>query len=124
MKILTVDDSKVVRLTIALTLKQAGHSVVEAESGEDALKLLRSEKVDLVISDFNMPRMDGSQLVRAIKQDPDLRAIPVIMLTTEHARKRLDEAREAGAVGWIHKPFKSEQLVAAVKKLAEKFGIS
>ncbi len=124
MKIMTVDDSKVVRLTIALTLKQAGHSVVEAECGEEALKLLKAEKADLVISDFNMPRMDGSQLVRAIKSDPELQSIPVIMLTTEHARQRLDEARQAGAIGWIQKPFKAEQLVAAVQKVAEKFGIT
>jgi two-component system chemotaxis response regulator CheY len=121
---MTVDDSKAVRLTIALALKQAGHNIIEAACGEDALELLKTEKVDLIISDFNMPGMDGSQLVRHVKADPALRSIPVIMLTTEVAKGRLSEAKEAGAVGWMNKPFKSEHLVGAVKTLAQKFGIS
>lgn len=124
MNIMTVDDSRAVRLTIALALKHAGHSIVEAASGEEALELLQREKVDLIISDFNMPGMDGSQLVRQIKADELLRHIPVIMLTTENARGRLAEAKEAGVIGWMNKPFKADQLVAAVKTLAEKFAIS
>ena len=124
MNIMTVDDSKAVRLTIALTLRQAGHHVVEAASGEDALELLKTEKIDLIISDINMPGMDGSQLVRQVKAHPDYHTIPVIMLTTENAKGRLAEAKAAGAVGWMNKPFKAEHLVAAVKTLAEKFGIS
>lgn len=124
MNIMTVDDSKAVRLTIALTLKQAGHRVVEAASGEAALELLKSEKIDLIISDFNMPGMDGAQLTRVVKANPSYHNIPVIMLTTEHAKGRLSEAKEAGAVGWMNKPFKSEHLVAAVKTLAEKFRIA
>ena len=123
MNVMTVDDSKAVRLTVALTLRQAGHRVVEAASGEDALELLKTEKVDLIISDFNMPGMDGSQLVRHLKADQEYRTIPVIMLTTENARGRLAEAKEAGAVGWLNKPFKAEQLVTAVKTISEKFGI-
>jgi two-component system chemotaxis response regulator CheY len=124
MNILTVDDSKAVRMTIALTLKQAGHHVVEAECGEDALKLLKTEKIDLIISDFNMPGMDGSQLTRQIKDNPDYHAIPIIILTTENAKGRLSEAKTAGAVGWMNKPFKAEQLVAAIQILGEKFGIT
>lgn len=124
MNIMTVDDSKAVRLTIALTLRQAGHSVVEAANGEDALELLKTNKVDLIISDFNMPGMDGSQLVRLVKANPGYREIPVIILTTENARGRLSEARDAGAVGWMFKPFRAEQLVTAVKTLAEKFAIA
>lgn len=124
MDIMTVDDSKAVRLTIALALKQAGHRVIEASSGEEALEKLKTEKVDLIISDFNMPGMDGSQLVRHIKANPDLSAIPVIMLTTENAKGRLVEAREAGAVGWMNKPFKAEHLVGAVKTLGDKLGLS
>ncbi len=121
---MTVDDSKAVRLTIALTLRHAGHRVVEAASGEEALELLKTEKVDLIISDFYMPGMDGSQLVRHIKAHEDFRAIPVVMLTTENAKSRLAEAKEAGAIGWLNKPFKAEHLVAAVKTISEKFGIS
>lgn len=124
MNIMTVDDSKAVRLTIALALKQAGHGVVEASSGEDALEKLKTEKVDLIISDFNMPGMDGSQLVRLIKANPDFNAIPVIMLTTENSKGRLSDARAAGAVGWMNKPFKAEHLVGAVKTIGEKLGIS
>lgn len=123
MNIMTVDDSKAVRLTIALALKQAGHHIIEAASGEEALELLKTEKVDLIISDFNMPGMDGSQLVRKIKTHQDYCSIPVVMLTTENAKGRLAEAKEAGAVGWMNKPFKAEHLVAAVKTLSEKFGI-
>lgn len=123
MNIMTVDDSRAVRLTIALALKTSGHRVVEAESGEEALEMLKTEKIDLIISDFNMPGMDGAQLVRRIKSVEDYRKIPVIMLTTENARGRLSEAKEAGAVGWMNKPFKAEHLVAAVKTLIEKFGI-
>jgi two-component system chemotaxis response regulator CheY len=124
MNIMTVDDSKAVRLTIALALKQAGHGVVEASCGEDALEKLKTEKVDLIISDFNMPGMDGSQLVRHIKANPDFNAIPVIMLTTENSKGRLSDARAAGAVGWMNKPFKAEHLVGAVKTIGEKLGIS
>ena len=123
MNIMTVDDSRAVRLTVALALKQAGHRVVEAASGEDALELLKTEKVDLIISDFNMPGMDGSQLVRLVKANPDYMAIPVIMLTTENSKGRLSEAKEAGAMGWMNKPFKTEHLVKAVKSLSEKLGI-
>lgn len=124
MNIMTVDDSRAVRLTVALTLKQAGHRVVEAATGEEALELLKTEKIDLIISDFNMPGMDGSELVRKIKAHQEYRTIPVIMLTTENAKGRLSEAKAAGAIGWINKPFKSEHLVAAARTISEKFGIS
>lgn len=124
MNIMTVDDSRAVRLTIALTLKQAGHRVIEAASGEEALELLKTEKVDLIISDFNMPGMDGSQMTRLIRTNKEYRSIPIIILTTENSKARLSEAREAGAVGWMNKPFKSEHLVAAIKTLSEKFGIA
>lgn len=123
MKIMTVDDSRAVRLTVALALKQAGYGVVEAANGEEALELLKTEKVDIILSDFNMPGMDGSQLVRQIKAHQEYRSIPVIILTTENAKSRLSEAKAAGAVGWMNKPFKAEHLVAAVKTLSEKFGI-
>lgn len=124
MNILTVDDSRAVRLTIALSLRHAGHHVVEAETGEAALALLNSEPVDLIISDFNMPGMDGSQFVREVKKNAVLQHIPVIMLTTENAKERLAEAKKAGAVGWMNKPFKAADLVAAVATLAKKFGIN
>jgi two-component system chemotaxis response regulator CheY len=124
MHIMTVDDSRAVRLTIALTLKQAGHTVVEAACGEDALELLKTDPVDLIISDLNMPGMDGNELVRRIMAEEAYRSIPVLMLTTEYARGRLAEAKEAGAVGWMGKPFKAVNLVAAVSTISKRFGIS
>lgn len=124
MKILTVDDSRAIRLTIALTLKQAGHRVSEAASGREALELLNTERIDLIICDIIMPEMDGVELVRHLKGHPDYRDIPVIMLTTENAKGRLLEAKEAGATGWMNKPFRAEHLVAAVRTISDKFGIS
>lgn len=121
---MTVDDSRAVRQMVALALKNTGHRIIEAENGEKALTLLKTEKIDLIFCDFNMPGMDGGHLVREIKSNHELRSIPVIMLTTETVRGRLSEAKEAGAIGWINKPFKAESLVAAVKTLSEKFGLS
>lgn len=124
MNIMTVDDSRAVRQMVALSLKNTGHRIFEAENGDKAIELLKSEKIDLIFCDFNMPGMDGGQLVRRIKSHEELRSIPVIMLTTETARGRLSEAKEAGAAGWINKPFKPETLVGAVKSLSERFGIT
>ncbi len=108
---------------VALALKNTGHRIIEAENGEKALQMLNSERIDLIFCDFNMPGMDGGQLVRQIKSNPEFVTIPVIMLTTETARGRLSEAREAGAIGWINKPFKAEKLVSAVQALSEKFNL-
>ena len=124
MTIMTVDDSKAVRLMVSIALKQAGYFVIEAACGADALELLKINKVDLIFCDFNMPGMNGAELVSQIKACEEYRLIPVIMLTTENVRGRLLEAKEAGAVGWMMKPFKTEDLVATVKTLSEKYAIS
>lgn len=120
---MTVDDSKPVRLTIALALKHAGYGVVEASGGAEALELLKTEKVDLVLSDLNMPEMDGIELVRRIKATESSCSIPIIMLTTELQKSRLAEARQAGAIGWMYKPFKNDQLVLAVGKVFERINV-
>ncbi|MDD2897654.1 MAG: response regulator [Desulfuromonadaceae bacterium] len=124
MIIMTVDDSRSVRLMVALTLKQAGHQVVEAASGEEALERLKAEKIDLIVCDINMPGMDGNQLVQRVKGIQEYSSIPIIMLTTENAQGKLAEAKKAGAFGWMNKPFKAEQLIAAVKTVADKLCIS
>ncbi len=124
MNIMTVDDSSTVRQMVVLALKSTGHRVIEAENAPKALELLQTEKIDLIFCDFNMPGMDGGQLVRQIKAQENYRSIPVIMLTTEIAKNRLSQLKEAGASGWINKPFKPESLVAAVEALAKKFGLA
>ncbi len=121
---MTVDDSSTVRQMVVLALKSTGHRVIEAENAPKALELLQTEKIDLIFCDFNMPGMDGGQLVRQIKAQENYRSIPVIMLTTEIAKSRLSQLKEAGASGWINKPFKPESLVAAVEALAKRFGLA
>jgi two-component system chemotaxis response regulator CheY len=112
---MTVDDSPTVRQMVGLTLRDAGYEVVEAVDGVDALRRLEQESVHMLITDLNMPRMDGVGLIRAVREDPANRFIPIIMLTTEsHEQKKL-EGKAAGASGWIVKPFKPEQLLGVVR---------
>ncbi|PTX99097.1 response regulator [Opitutus sp. ER46] len=115
--ILTVDDSASVRQMVALTLKRAGYAVVEACDGRDALDKLAVTPADMVVADLNMPRLDGIELIRQLRQDPRFRFIPIIMLTTESEAAKKQAGREAGATGWIVKPFTPEQLVAVVAKV-------
>ncbi len=115
--ILAVDDSASIRMMLSFTLQENGYHVIEATDGVDGLAKLRGEPVDMVITDLNMPKMDGIGLVRGIRQNPGSRFTPVIMLTTESQDDRKQEARAAGATGWITKPFRPEQLLAVVKKV-------
>jgi two-component system, chemotaxis family, chemotaxis protein CheY len=114
--ILTVDDSASVRQMVRFTLSEAGYAVIEARDGQDALAKLASP-VNLVITDLNMPRLDGLGLIRSIRANPALKALPVVMLTTESHEERKRAGREAGATGWIVKPFTAQQIVAVVKKV-------
>ena len=114
-RIMTVDDSATIRQMVALTLRDAGYEVVEAIDGRDALERLASESVDMLITDLNMPNLDGVGLIRAVRQDPANRFIPIIMLTTESADSKKQDGKAAGASGWIVKPFKPEQLLGVVK---------
>jgi two-component system, chemotaxis family, chemotaxis protein CheY len=115
--ILTVDDSASMRQTIAFTLRGAGYEVCEAVDGQDALSKLGGRAVDLVITDLNMPNLDGIGLIKAIRQHAKHRFVPVVMLTTESNDDRKQAGKAAGATGWIVKPFRGEQLVAVAKKL-------
>lgn len=115
--ILTVDDSASVRQMVGFTLKRAGYDVVEAYDGRDALAKLTHQPVQMVIADLNMPNMDGIELIRQLRREPNHRFVPIIMLTTESEPAKKQAGREAGATGWIVKPFTPEQLVAVVAKV-------
>ena len=116
--ILIVDDSSSLRTIVKMALTRAGYEVLEAGDGEEALvQLDRAAKVHLVVSDVNMPRMDGIELVGRIKQHPKHRFTPVIMLTTEGQDEKKQAGRAAGARAWIVKPFNPPQLLDAVSKL-------
>ena len=115
--IMTVDDSASVRQMVSFTLKQAGYAVVEAVDGQDALNKLGSANVKMVITDLNMPNLDGIGLIRAVRANPAHRFVPIVMLTTESQAEKKLEGKNAGATGWIVKPFKPEQLLAVIRKV-------
>ena len=115
--ILIVDDSSSVRTVLKASLKGAGYSVIEGVDGEDALAKLDGQKVHLIISDVNMPNMNGIEMVRQIKQMPDYRFTPICMLTTESEQDKMAEGKAAGARAWIVKPFQPPRLLDAVSKL-------
>src|SRR5487761_2645674 len=115
--ILTVDDSPSVRQMVKITLTGAGYSVVEACDGRDGLDKAKSHSVNLVITDLNMPVMNGLEFIRSLRQSPAYRGVPIVFLTTESDESMKREAKAAGATGWITKPFKQEQLTAVAKKL-------
>ncbi len=115
--ILTVDDASTMRKMIAFTLKGAGHEVLEAGDGMEALAILKSRPADLVITDVNMPNMDGITLTRELRALPTFKATPIILLTTESAPEKKAAGKAAGATGWIVKPFQQDQLLAVVGKV-------
>ena len=115
--IMTVDDSASVRQMVAYTLREAGYDVVEAWDGVDALAKIDSATYNLVITDLNMPRMDGITLIKELRTKPKIKFTPILMLTTESQSEKKMEGKSAGATGWIVKPFKPEQLVTVVKKV-------
>lgn len=114
---MTADDSASMRQMISFTLKQAGFDVVEAEHGKDALSKLSGSPVDMLITDLNMPVMDGLELIRQVRALPQYKYIPIVMLTTESQGDKKQEGKNAGATGWIVKPFTPEQLVGVVNKV-------
>lgn len=116
--ILTVDDSASIRQMVGLTLTTAGYTVLEAVDGSDGYDKATSSAVDAVITDLNMPRMNGIEFIRKYRAHPSSKGVPVILLTTESDEGLKREAKEAGASGWIVKPFNQDQLLAVVKKVA------
>ena len=113
--IMTVDDSATIRQMLNFTLTDAGFEVIEAVDGVDACTKLKENPVNMVITDLNMPQMDGIELIREVRKDPANRFVPIIMLTTESQETKKQEGKAAGASGWIVKPFSPEQLLAVVK---------
>lgn len=117
-KILAVDDSASMRQMVSFTLKGAGHDVFEASDGVEALNLAKGQSgVDLVISDINMPNMDGIALIKELRNLPNYKFTPILMLTTESGKAKKTEGKSAGATGWIVKPFNPDQLLATIKKV-------
>jgi len=118
-KFLIVDDSASMRQLVSFTIKDAGYDVQVAENGKDALAKLGGGKVDMVITDLNMPEMDGIELIKKLRAMPDYKFAPIIMLTTESQESKKQEGKQAGASGWIVKPFQPEQLLDVVKKFVK-----
>lgn len=115
--VLTVDDSAAIRSVVGVVLQSAGYAVSSAVDGEDGLARARSQRADLVITDLNMPRMDGLALVRALRAEPAYRKVPILILTTESAPEMRERGREAGATGWLVKPFDPERLLEVVRRV-------
>lgn len=116
-RIMTVDDSSSVRQMLNFTLTRGGYDVVEAVDGKDALHKLQNHKIDMLITDLNMPNLDGIGLIKAVRSLLSCKFIPIIMLTTESQESRKLEGKSAGATGWLVKPFKPEQMIAVLKKV-------
>lgn len=115
--ILVVDDSISMRQLVGIALKGAGYEVIEACDGKDGLVKLEGRKVNLIVSDVNMPNMDGITFLKEVKKSPAHKFTPVIMLTTESQDDKKKQGQEAGAKAWVVKPFQPDQLVNAVSKL-------
>jgi two-component system, chemotaxis family, chemotaxis protein CheY len=115
--VLAVDDSISMRQMITVTLKSAGYDVIQASGGVEALALAKTREIDLVLTDINMPNMDGLSLIRALRAQPKFRFTPILTLTTESAVDMKQKGKAAGATGWIVKPFNPDQLLALLKKV-------
>jgi two-component system chemotaxis response regulator CheY len=118
-RILSVDDSSSVRQMVSFTLRNAGYDVAEAVDGKDGLDKVSSGKFDLIVTDLNMPNMDGIQMIAAVRKVAGYSFVPILMLTTESQAEKKDAGRKAGATGWIVKPFNADQLIAVVQKLVK-----
>jgi two-component system chemotaxis response regulator CheY len=116
-RILAVDDSPSMRDMVRIALSGAGFQVTQAADGAEALEIARKDSFDLVLSDVNMPRMDGISLIRALRAEANYKHTPILMLTTESSADRKREGKDAGATGWIVKPFDPDQLVATMQRV-------
>jgi two-component system chemotaxis response regulator CheY len=114
--VLIVDDSSSMRQLVSFALQDAGFEVIAAVDGEDALARVDGKRVEMVITDLNMPKMDGIELIKQLRLKPAYKFTPIVMLTTESQETKKQEGRRAGASGWIVKPFTPEQLIGVVKK--------
>jgi two-component system chemotaxis response regulator CheY len=117
-RILTIDDSKTMRDMLLLTLTDAGFEVLQGVDGQDGLNVLGDQRVDVVITDINMPKMDGYEVIRQLRQNPRHKSTPILVLTTESDTDKRSLARNAGATGWMVKPFDPEGLIAVINKVS------
>lgn len=117
--ILAVDDSPSMRKMVSYTLESAGYDVVMANEGVEALEVAKQTSVNLVLTDVNMPKMDGITLVKHLRQLPNYRYTPILVLTTESSTERKMEGKAAGATGWIVKPFDPEKLLATLTRVLD-----
>ena len=116
-RVMVVDDSKATRSMVAFTLRRAAYDVLEAENGDQAIKLIGEKPIDCLITDVNMPGMDGMELVRRMRENPLHRTMPILMLTTTFDGSNKGKAIEAGATGWLGKPFLPADLIEAIAKI-------
>ena len=115
--IMTVDDSASVRQMVAFTLREAGYEVIEACDGQDALNKISGKSLNLIVTDLNMPNLDGIELIKRVRGGAEHKFVPIFMLTTESQDEKKMQGKSAGATGWIVKPFKPEQLLSVIKKV-------
>jgi two-component system chemotaxis response regulator CheY len=115
--ILAVDDSASIRQMVSFTLKSAGYDVVEAVDGQDGLDKAKTKSVNLILTDQNMPRMDGLTLIKSLRGMPQYASTPILMLTTESSDAMKSQGRAAGATGWLVKPFDPQKLIEVVRKV-------
>ena len=115
--VLTVDDSRTIRNMLLMTLTSAGYDTVQAEDGVHGLEVLEGSEPDVIITDINMPRMDGFGFIENVRNSDQYRGIPILVLTTESDAEKKDRARQAGATGWIVKPFDPDKLLNAIQRV-------
>lgn len=116
--ILTVDDSRMMREMLLMVLQGAGFNVVQAEDGVEGLEVLARTNPDVIITDINMPRMDGYGVIEGVRADPNHRATPILVLSTESSPEKKKRARDAGATGWLVKPFQADALLDVVRRVS------
>ena len=118
LNVLTVDDSRTIREMLRHTLEAAGFAVFQAEDGQHGLEVLEQSSPHVIVTDINMPRLDGYGFIEGVRRDSRWRGVPILVLTTESDAEKKTRARQAGATGWIVKPFNPEKLVEAVRRVA------
>ena len=117
MRVLTVDDSRTILAMLHHTLTSAGFEVLQAEDGQKGLDVLKTEDVDVVITDINMPVMDGIQFIKSVRASGNYQSLPILILTTETSQDKRDLGRSAGGTGWIVKPFDPEKLISVIRRV-------
>ena len=117
MRVLTVDDSRTILAMLHHTLTNAGFEVLQAENGQIGLDVLKNEEVDVVITDINMPVMDGIEFIKQVRATGKHQSLPILILTTETSQDKRDQGRAAGGTGWIVKPFDPEKLISVINKV-------